>query len=72
MLFIGRRGEAIVLLSASSWPAWTLITDGHLCFLPYTKQIVVVQVLARVLFAGVNGGCENFRARGEYAYVALP
>ncbi len=28
------------------------------------------QVLVRVTYAGVNGGCETFRARGEYAFAA--
>ena len=26
------------------------------------------EVLVRVVYAGVNGGCETFRARGEYAF----
>lgn len=25
------------------------------------------EVLVRVRYAGINGGCETFRARGEYA-----
>ncbi|GAB4813339.1 hypothetical protein N2152v2_000385 [Parachlorella kessleri] len=27
------------------------------------------EVLVRVLYAGVNGGCETFRCRGEYAFA---
>lgn len=27
------------------------------------------EVLVRVVFAGVNGGCETFRARGEFAFA---
>lgn len=27
------------------------------------------EVLVRVMFAGVNGGCETFRARGEHAFL---
>lgn len=27
------------------------------------------QVLVRMDWAGVNGGCETFRARGEYAFA---
>ncbi len=28
----------------------------------------VVQVLVRIAYAGINGGCETFRTRGEYAF----
>lgn len=28
------------------------------------------EVLVKVIYAGVNGGCETFRARGEYAFAA--
>ena len=27
------------------------------------------EVLVKVVYAGVNGGCETFRARGEFAFV---
>ena len=28
-----------------------------------------VQVIVKVHYAGVNGGCETFRARGEWAFA---
>lgn len=28
------------------------------------------QVLVRMHYAGINGGCETFRVRGEYAFAA--
>lgn len=33
-----------------------------------TERIGPDEVLIKVVFAGVNGGCETFRARGEYAF----
>ena len=33
-----------------------------------TERIGSDEVLIKVVFAGVNGGCETFRARGEYAF----
>jgi hypothetical protein len=31
---------------------------------------LLVQVLVQVHYAGINGGCETFRARGEYAFAS--
>lgn len=33
-----------------------------------TPSIDEDEVLVKVIYAGVNGGCETFRARGEYAF----
>lgn len=30
-------------------------------------SLVCVQAVIKVAYAGVNGGCETFRARGEFA-----
>ena len=35
-----------------------------------TPTLDAGEVLVRVVYAGVNGGCETFRARGEYAFAS--
>jgi NADPH:quinone reductase-like Zn-dependent oxidoreductase len=36
-----------------------------MCCLPW----IPTQVLIKLKYAGINGGCETFRARGEYAFA---
>eukprot|EP00560_Eucampia_antarctica_P010036 CAMPEP_0197830082 /NCGR_PEP_ID=MMETSP1437-20131217/6671_1 /TAXON_ID=49252 ORGANISM="Eucampia antarctica, Strain CCMP1452" /NCGR_SAMPLE_ID=MMETSP1437 /ASSEMBLY_ACC=CAM_ASM_001096 /LENGTH=394 /DNA_ID=CAMNT_0043432223 /DNA_START=22 /DNA_END=1206 /DNA_ORIENTATION=+ len=38
--------------------------------LPTPTDLAADEVLVRVRYAGVNGGCETFRARGEHAFVS--
>mmetsp|Transcript_30828 Transcript_30828/g.101986 ORF Transcript_30828/g.101986 Transcript_30828/m.101986 type:complete len:396 (+) Transcript_30828:74-1261(+) len=34
------------------------------------KELAEDEVLVKVVYAGVNGGCETFRARGEFAFAS--
>jgi NADPH:quinone reductase-like Zn-dependent oxidoreductase len=36
----------------------------------FTPTLPVHQVLVRITYAGINGGCETFRARGERAFAS--
>jgi hypothetical protein len=77
----GSRGRGGTAAAARPWRgALTDVVSAHPCTPLIGRESVssavhtagshaAVQVLVRVLVAGVNGGCETFRARGEHSFA---